>query len=44
MAVEAVMQQERAAAVPEGVASLVLRAHDSIHGYGGREIIIRLER
>jgi hypothetical protein len=31
-------------AVLEGVASVVLRAHDSIHGYGGRETIIRLER
>jgi len=30
--------------IPEGIDRVTLRAHDSVHGYGGREITIRLER
>lgn len=31
-------------AVPDGVDRVTLRAHDGVHGYGGREITIRLKR
>jgi len=31
-------------AIPDSVDRVTLRAHDSVHGYGGREITIRLER
>ncbi len=28
--------------VPEGLASARVRAHDSVHGYGGAEMTVRL--
>ncbi len=31
-------------AVPEGITALVLRAHDSVHGYGGQEMSVELSR
>jgi hypothetical protein len=31
-------------AVPEGVTEVILRAHDSVHGYGGKEMRVRLDR
>lgn len=31
-------------AVPEGVKRVTLRAHDSVHGYGGREMAVELKR
>ena len=31
-------------AVPEDIETVVLRAHDSVHGYGGAELTVELER
>lgn len=31
-------------AIPEGIAEVVLRAHDSVHGYGGLELVVTLPR
>ena len=31
-------------AVPDGVAEVTVRAHDKVHGYGGREMTVRLPR
>ena len=28
--------------IPEGVAAITLRAHDSVHGYGGRTVTVDL--
>ena len=30
--------------VPAGVSRVTLRAHDSVHGYGGREMAVELTR
>ncbi len=30
--------------IPEGIAEVVVRAHDSVHGFGGREVTVELER
>ena len=30
--------------IPEGVAEVTLRAHDSVHGYGGKEVTVELPR
>ena len=30
--------------VPENVAEVTLRAHDSVHGYGGHEVTVKLSR
>ena len=30
--------------IPETVAEVTLRAHDSVHGYGGKEVTVRLTR
>lgn len=31
-------------AIPEGIETVTLRAHDSVHGYGGAELTVELER
>jgi hypothetical protein len=31
-------------AIPEGVTRVKIRAHDSVHGYGGREMTVELDR
>lgn len=31
-------------AIPENVDTVVVRAHDSVHGYGGAEVSVTLER
>jgi hypothetical protein len=33
-----------AVAIPDDVGSVTIRARDSVHGYGGREITIELPR
>lgn len=30
--------------IPEGIERVRLRAHDSVHGYGGKEILVTLPR
>ena len=30
--------------IPENVAEVTLRAHDSVHGYGGKEVTVELPR
>ena len=30
-------------AVPEGIVAVTLRGHDSVHGYGGREMTVPLQ-
>ena len=30
--------------IPENVAEVTLRAHDSVHGYGGKEVTVKLPR
>ncbi len=30
--------------IPEGVSEVTLRAHDRVHGYGGREVTVELPR
>ena len=30
--------------IPEGVAEVTLRAHDRVHGYGGKEVTVALPR
>ncbi len=30
--------------IPEHVAEVTLRAHDSVHGYGGKELTVKLPR
>ncbi len=30
--------------IPSGLREVVVRAHDSIHKYGGKEIVVRLEK
>ena len=30
--------------IPEGVSEVTLRAHDRVHGYGGKEVTIKLSR
>ena len=30
------------ASIPEGITSVIVRAHDSVHGYGGREMRVDL--
>ena len=30
--------------IPENVAEVTLRAHDSVHGYGGKEVTVKLSR
>ena len=30
--------------IPENVAEVTLRAHDRVHGYGGKEVTVRLTR
>ena len=30
--------------VPEGISKVTLRAHDSVHGYGGQEMSVELPR
>ena len=30
--------------IPEGITAVSIRAHDSVHGYGGREISVELPR
>jgi len=31
-------------AIPDGVAEVIVRAHDSVHGYGGAEVRVTLPR
>ena len=30
--------------IPQGVSEVTLRAHDRVHGYGGKEVTIKLSR
>ncbi len=30
--------------IPQGVRQVTLRAHDSVHGYGGKELTVKLRR
>lgn len=30
--------------VPDGITEVILRAHDSVHGYGGKEVRVKLGR
>lgn len=30
--------------IPEGVSEVIVRARDSVHGYGGREVLVKLQR
>lgn len=30
--------------IPAGVDEVTLRAHDSVHGYGGKELVVRIPR
>jgi hypothetical protein len=30
--------------VPADISEVVIRAHDSVHGYGGRELVVKLPR
>ena len=33
----------RGVSIPEGISQVSLRAHDSVHGYGGKEVTISLD-
>ncbi|MEO1018001.1 MAG: hypothetical protein AAFY56_09945 [Pseudomonadota bacterium] len=34
----------RGVAIPEGIVEVIIRARDSLHGYGGKELNVRLDR